>query len=29
MKLTWTLHALGEDLLFDIPVNRLRPPACL
>jgi len=29
MKLRWTLHALGEDLLFDIPVDRARPPACL
>jgi riboflavin-specific deaminase-like protein len=28
MKLSWTLHRLGEDLLFDIPLNRARPPAC-
>jgi riboflavin biosynthesis pyrimidine reductase len=28
MKLSWRLHRLGDDLLFDIPVNRARPPAC-
>ena len=28
MKLSWTLHTLGEDLLFDIPLHRARPPAC-
>jgi len=28
MKLAWTLHRLGEDLLFDIPLGRARPPAC-
>ena len=28
MKLRWTLHRLGEDLLFDMPIGRTRPPAC-
>jgi riboflavin biosynthesis pyrimidine reductase len=28
MKLSWTLHHLGDDLLFDIPLHRARPPAC-
>ena len=28
MKLRWALHRLGEDLLFDIPLHRARPPAC-
>jgi riboflavin-specific deaminase-like protein len=28
MQLSWTLHHLGADLLFDIPVGRARPPAC-
>ena len=29
MRLQWTLHKLGEDVLFDIPLHRARPPACL
>jgi hypothetical protein len=29
MKLSWAPHRLGDDLLFDIPINRARPPACL
>ena len=28
MKLRWTVHRLGEDVLFDIPLHRVRPPAC-
>ena len=28
LKLDWTLHPLGDDLLFDIPLHRARPPAC-
>jgi diaminohydroxyphosphoribosylaminopyrimidine deaminase / 5-amino-6-(5-phosphoribosylamino)uracil reductase len=28
MRLRWTLHRLGEDVLFDIPLDRARPPAC-
>ena len=28
MRLNWTMHRLGEDALFDIAVNRARPPAC-
>jgi riboflavin-specific deaminase-like protein len=28
MKLSWVLHRLGDDLLFDIPLHRARPPAC-
>jgi len=28
MRLRWTLHRLGDDLLFDIPLDRARPPAC-
>lgn len=28
MRLAWTMHKLGEDVLFDIAVNRARPPAC-
>jgi diaminohydroxyphosphoribosylaminopyrimidine deaminase/5-amino-6-(5-phosphoribosylamino)uracil reductase len=28
MRLDWSLHRLGEDLLLDIAVNRARPPAC-
>ncbi len=28
MKLAWTLHRLGADLLFDILLGRARPPAC-
>lgn len=29
LRLHWTLHRLGDDLLFDIPLHRARPPACL
>ncbi len=28
MRLAWTQHRLGEDLLFDIMLGRARPPAC-
>lgn len=28
MALEWIVHHLGRDLLFDIPINRARPPAC-
>jgi len=28
MRLRWAVHRLGEDLLFDIPLDRARPPAC-
>jgi riboflavin biosynthesis pyrimidine reductase len=28
LRLAWTLHRLGEDLLFDIPLDRAQPPAC-
>jgi riboflavin-specific deaminase-like protein len=28
MRLRWTCHRLGEDVLFDIPLHRARPPAC-
>jgi riboflavin-specific deaminase-like protein len=28
MRLDWSLHRLGEDILLDIAVNRARPPAC-
>ena len=28
LRLGWTLHALGEDVLFDIALDRARPPAC-
>ncbi len=28
MRLDWTVHHLGRDVLFDIPVQRQRPPAC-
>jgi riboflavin-specific deaminase-like protein len=28
LKLSWQLHRLGADLLFDIPLHRERPPAC-
>lgn len=28
MRLEWTLHRLGADVLFDIPLRRARPPAC-
>lgn len=29
MRLRWSLHRLGEDLLFDIPLDRARPPTCI
>jgi riboflavin-specific deaminase-like protein len=29
MRLTWTPHLLGRDVLFDIPLHRARPPACI
>lgn len=28
MRLAASLHCLGEDVLFDIAINRARPPAC-
>ena len=28
MRLSWTPHRLGEDMLFDIAIDRARPPAC-
>lgn len=28
MRLDWTLHRLGADVLFDIALDRARPPAC-
>jgi len=28
MRLSWRPHRLGDDLLFDIPLHRARPPAC-
>ena len=28
MRLDWTAHRLGEDLLLDVALNRARPPAC-
>jgi riboflavin-specific deaminase-like protein len=28
LRLAWTMHRLGADVLFDIAVNRARPPAC-
>lgn len=28
MRLEWEVHRLGEDLLFDIPIRRARPPSC-
>src|SRR5271165_5864411 len=28
LRLQWTLHALGDDLLFDIPLHRTPPPCC-
>jgi riboflavin-specific deaminase-like protein len=29
LRLEWTLHRLGDDVLFDIPIHRARPPTCL
>ena len=28
LRLDWTLHHLGEDILFDIRLGRARPPTC-
>lgn len=28
MRLGWTLHHLGDDLLLDIPLGRAKPPMC-
>jgi riboflavin biosynthesis pyrimidine reductase len=28
LRLAWQVHRLGEDLLFDIPLGRARPPVC-
>jgi riboflavin-specific deaminase-like protein len=28
MRLSWTPHQLGQDMLFDIEISRARPPAC-
>lgn len=28
LRLDWTLHPLGADMLFDIRINRARPPTC-
>ena len=28
MRLRWSLHRLGDDVLFDIPLHRARPPTC-
>jgi riboflavin-specific deaminase-like protein len=28
MRLSWRAHRLGDDVLFDIPLDRARPPAC-
>jgi diaminohydroxyphosphoribosylaminopyrimidine deaminase / 5-amino-6-(5-phosphoribosylamino)uracil reductase len=28
MRLSWTVHRLGDDLLLDIPLGRAKPPAC-
>lgn len=28
LRLQWTLHRLGDDVLFDIPLHRARPPSC-
>jgi diaminohydroxyphosphoribosylaminopyrimidine deaminase / 5-amino-6-(5-phosphoribosylamino)uracil reductase len=29
MRLAWTPYMLGADMLFDIPISRARPSACL
>lgn len=29
LRVQWAPYRLGEDILFDIPLNRARPPACL
>jgi riboflavin-specific deaminase-like protein len=28
LRLDWTLHRLGDDVLFDIRLDRARPPTC-
>jgi diaminohydroxyphosphoribosylaminopyrimidine deaminase/5-amino-6-(5-phosphoribosylamino)uracil reductase len=28
LRLDWSIHRLGDDLLFDIPLARARPPVC-
>ncbi len=28
LRVRWTTHALGADLLLDIPLDRVRPPMC-
>jgi riboflavin-specific deaminase-like protein len=28
LRITWTVHPLGRDLLFDIPLRRARPGIC-
>jgi diaminohydroxyphosphoribosylaminopyrimidine deaminase / 5-amino-6-(5-phosphoribosylamino)uracil reductase len=28
LRLNWSMHRLGEDLLLDIPLGRARPPVC-
>jgi riboflavin-specific deaminase-like protein len=28
LRVGWTVHALGDDLLFDIPLHRAKPPMC-
>lgn len=28
MRVSWTVHRLGDDVLLDIPLHRARPPAC-
>jgi riboflavin-specific deaminase-like protein len=28
LRLDWTLHQLGADVLFDIRIDRARPPSC-
>lgn len=29
MRLGWTTHCLGRDMLFDIAIDRARPPSCV
>jgi diaminohydroxyphosphoribosylaminopyrimidine deaminase / 5-amino-6-(5-phosphoribosylamino)uracil reductase len=28
LRLSWDLHRLGDDVLFDIPLGRAKPPSC-
>jgi diaminohydroxyphosphoribosylaminopyrimidine deaminase/5-amino-6-(5-phosphoribosylamino)uracil reductase len=28
LRLSWSVHRLGDDLLLDIPIGRARPPVC-